>query len=158
MTISLTVGTNTYISLSDANTYFSKTFKASTWSALSDDNKSIALLEACKKMEQLQYIGIKQSDSQALEFPRNFGNPLTYGASEYDGTPQDVKNAQCELALYLYTNLNNKVNELRQNGIKSMSLGNESYSFVDNYNGYDINSPECLEYLNKWLQKGFKVC
>lgn len=151
--MTITSGTDTYCTLAEASTYFGTTFNNAVWTALSDATKEIALRMACQRMEQLNYIGVPKVEGQTLQFPRSYTNSI------YDGTPQDVKNAQCELALYLYQNQNNQVLTAQQMGLKSISLGNESYSFGEGVNGVNaILSPEANVYLNKWLKKGFTLC
>ena len=151
--MTITVGTDTYCTLEEANTYFASTFNNAEWTALSDDTKEIALRMACQRMEQLNYIGTPQVEGQKLQFPRSYTNSI------YDGTPQDVKNAQCELALYLYQNQNNQVLTAQQMGLKSISLGNESYSFGDG--AVSANYIPCQNfniYADRWVRKGFTLC
>ena len=151
--MTLTVGIDTYCTLAEADTYFASTFNNAEWVAMPDATQEIALKTACRKMEQLNYIGIKQDDNQPLQFPRSYNN------SDYDGTPEDVKNAQCELALYLYQNQSNQVLNAQQMGLKSISLGNESYSFWEGSTSANaIMSSEANAYLDKWLKKGFTLC
>ena len=142
----ITVGIDTYTTLEEANTYFESTLKYSAWSALPEDIKEICLKTACRKMETLLFTGNKELETQLLEFPRDYG------------TPQDVKSAQSELALWLYQNQNNQALSAQEMGIKSMSLGGESYSFGDKSNSGNILCVDCNDYLNKWIRKGFKVC
>lgn len=150
--MTLTVGTDTYCTLAEADAYFANTFNNATWTAIADATAEMALKTACRKMEQLNYIGVKQVEGQSLQFPRSYTN------SDYDGTPQDVKNAQCELALYLYQNQNNQVLNAQQMGLKSISLGNESYSFGEGSTSANvIMSSEANSYLDKWIKKGFTL-
>lgn len=148
--MTLTVGTDTYCTLTEANNYFANTLKSATWLAISETNREICLKMACRKMETLFFTGVKTAETQALEFPRSYDNSI------YDGTPQDIKNAQSELALWLYQNQNNQALNAQEMGIKSMSLGGESYSFEGTAG--NILCVDCNDYLNKWIRKGFKVC
>lgn len=142
--MTITVGIDTYCTLAEADEYFNSTLKASAWAALSENEKEICLKMACRKMENLDFTGKKLHKTQSLQFPRNYG------------MPEDIKNAQAELALWLYQNQNNKIAQAQAMGIKSLSLGNESYS-LGNPTG-SIQCPEAWEYLNKWTKKGYKVC
>lgn len=156
----ITVGIDTYTTVAEADAYFTTTLKNSAWTALDNAVKEICLKTACRKMETLKYIGIKAVSTQPLEFPRVYTDSL-YN-SDYifnpsaDGTPQDVKDAQSELALWLYQNQNNQALNAQEMGIKSMSLGGESYSFGGTAG--NIICTDCNDYLNKWIRKGFKVC
>lgn len=147
--MTITVGIDTYTTVAEADTYFASTLKNTAWTTLDAPTKEICLKMACRKMGTLLFIGVKTADPQALEFPRSYDN------STYDGTPQDVKNAQSELALWLYQNQNNQALNAQEMGIKSMSLGGESYSFEGTAG--NILCVDCNDYLNKWIRKGFKV-
>lgn len=155
----ITVGIDTYTTVAEADTYFASTLKDAIWTALGTPVKEICLKTACRKMETLPYTGVKTISTQLLEFPRCYTNSL-YN-SDYifnpsaDGTPQDIKNAQSELALWLYQNQNNQALNAQEIGIKSMSLGGESYSFEGTAG--NILCVDCNDYLNKWIRKGFKV-
>ena len=149
--MTITVGTDTYCTLAEASTYFASTFNNAVWAAIPDATQEIALKTACRKMEQLNYIGVKQVDDQNLQFPRSYSN------SDYDGTPDEIKHAQSEFALYLYQNQSNQIAKAQQMGLKSISLGNESYSFSDKFDPQGLPSAEAMELVNKWLRKAFKV-
>lgn len=151
--MTITAGTDTYTTLAEASTYFGTTFKSTEWALLSDATKEIALRMACQRMEQLNYIGVPTVEGQTLQFPRSYTNSI------YDGTPQDVKSAQCELALYLYQNQNNQVLTAQQMGLKSISLGNESYSFGEGVNGVNYLPCDTAQgYVNKWISKYGVIC
>jgi len=158
--MTITIGTDSYTTVAEADSYFADTFKNAEWTALDAPTKEICLKMACRKMETLHFTGNKTISTQLLEFPRHYSSKsFTVTISNvYDGTPQDVKNAQSELALWLYQNKNNQVLNLQRMSIKSMSMGNESYTFSDNYNPQGIICVEASEYLDKWIRKGFKVC
>ena len=149
--MTLTAGIDTYITLAEADAYFATTLNNSAWDALSDATKEITIKSATRKLETLIYTGVKQVDTQALEFPRYYGN------SHYDGTPTEVKNACAEIALSLYNNQNNKALEAQALGISSMSLGNESYSFDTASSASSIINQDASSYLNKWTAKGVKI-
>ena len=100
--MTLTVGTNSYISVADADTYFSDR-NNSTWSAGSNANKEKALIEATQYIDgAFSFIGT-QKLGNVLAWPRhdviiNKGNfkGVIYDA---DTIPPQVKDACCELAL-----------------------------------------------------------
>ncbi len=101
--MSLTVGTNTYISADDAETYFSETLRLEDWYNVTD--RINALVYACRLLEsRVIWFGTKTSSDQALQWPRRslldpYGN-----AVDNDTTPSSVQYVQCELALYLASN------------------------------------------------------
>ena len=73
--MAVTVGTDAYISLVDAdlymtNNYVSTSTEYTTWDALSDGDKEIYLKKATKRIDRQILRGIKAVDTQTLEFPR----------------------------------------------------------------------------------------
>lgn len=71
----LTVGTDTYVTLDEANTYVDDNYVNSdeekvAWTALCTTDKEIYLKRATKKIDIQRLAGIKAVDTQTLEFPR----------------------------------------------------------------------------------------
>ena len=146
--MTLIVGTDTYVTLAEADEYFASSLKADDWDALSDATKEILLKSAVRRMEGKPYLGTKQVESQALEFPRYFDNAI------FDGTPDDIKSAQCEIALSLYQNQDNKILQAKAMGLTSISLGNQSYSLNTQASGDIIINQDAQYHLNQWTRKG----
>lgn len=92
--MALTVGTNTYITVDDANTYFGDRLYVDEWTGATDSDKSKALLMARRNLDQQGYIGCLADSDQPLQWPRkNIPNV------DSDTVPQAIIDAQCELAL-----------------------------------------------------------
>jgi len=71
MTLSLTVGTNTYISLADAETYMEKVYDPDgLWAAATDAVKNNLLAQATIDIDSEHWRYAKTDDDQTLEFPR----------------------------------------------------------------------------------------
>lgn len=104
-----------YISVADADTYFSKRGNA-TWSALTTAQKEEALRKAADYMQAVYYnrwSGTRVNGVQALDWPRSFvvrtdyeyagmnGSTFIGGNLYYpsDEVPDAVKRGQCELAV-----------------------------------------------------------
>lgn len=121
---------NSYVDQAYADAYFAghvNATKAAAWTALSNDQKVSALIQATWVIEQLKFTvptvpwdaslqydnilhkyyysspaipgsAIKYSSLQSLQFPRNVD-------TNYSGVfiPEAVKDAQCEQAVYLVT-------------------------------------------------------
>ncbi len=94
--MTLTVGTDTYISVTDANTYFNGRLNSSVWISPYQEQ---ALRMACKALDRENWIGTLATTMQALCWPR-------LGVTDKDGrsidptvVPQAIRDAQCELAL-----------------------------------------------------------
>jgi hypothetical protein len=110
---------NTYISLNDAETYMEGRLHTTTWDGETDANKNAALVQATRILDRyVNWLGYKSDQDQALAWPRWgicydcaqyyecaaewYGNDpyLTFSVAS-DTIPQEIKDAACELALYL---------------------------------------------------------
>ena len=76
ITLDATVGganANTYISLSDANSFIEGLVlndDTTAWDNSSTDNKNRALFTAAQRIDREKFLGARVADSQALEWPR----------------------------------------------------------------------------------------
>ena len=102
MPIDATVGgtaSNSYVSLEDANTYFSTRLHAETWTSASDADKEAALITATNIIDwYYTYKGGKTTSTQALQWPRA---GVTVGNETYpsNSLPKELIMATCELAM-----------------------------------------------------------
>lgn len=101
--MALSVGADSYLSLTDANTYWSDR-NNSTWSAASDAEKEKALREATQFIDgAYEFIGETTSTSQVLAWPRVDAEVLrgNFKGVYYDSStiPPQIENACAELAL-----------------------------------------------------------
>jgi hypothetical protein len=162
MTATLVVGTNTYISLADANTYFADRLNTDVWTAATDDQKNKALLMACKVIDDQRYQGQPFLYTQSLAFPR-------YGLTNRQrqplptlATPDDVKYAQCEQALFTLEMVNNynATSERRQlirEGVSELKIGDYSEKYRED-KGAAVSyalCPQAKERLLPYLQVSF---
>lgn len=141
--MSLQVGVNSYLDVAAANAYFSDRLGAEAWDALTDAQKSQALVTATRRLERLPYVGAKKDQAQALQFPRCYpptGLPLVPSDSSFDDllyagwycesdVPQAIKDAVCEEALALVSIGKSQRLELQAQGVRSLSLGRLSESY-----------------------------
>ena len=152
MAVTITVGTNSYISVADATTYFNDRLYIAEWTAASADDKARALIMATKRIDNLILRGIKSVNTQTLQFPRaifsdylfyfydekqiNFLNPYGYYVVE-TAVSQIVKDACCEEALGIlkdYQSAEQRKN-LQEQGVKAVSIGNVSETYGSGRNG-----------------------
>lgn len=114
------VDANSYLSLSEANSYFLTNKFNATWSLLSDNEKESWIIEATKAIELFRFIGYRTQKGQALSFPRTVQTQASpYGSNNvddvmgyrltdpdfvYDSTSIHVrvKSAQAVLIMLLY--------------------------------------------------------
>lgn len=118
--MALVVGTNAYLAVADATAYFADRLHSAAWTSASEADKAAALVTASRAVDGLPLQGRVVLTSQAMAFPRlmwtsnNDALSGTYGVASafYDegqvypcwvdiGTPQAVKDATCEEALFL---------------------------------------------------------
>ena len=85
ITLDATVGganANTYITLSDANTFIEGLVlndDTVAWDNSSTDNKNRALFTAAQRIDREKFLGARVADTQALEWPRSgVRKPDTY--------------------------------------------------------------------------------
>ena len=132
-----------YVSLAEANEYFSNRLHADAWAEASDADKEKALTMATKAIDRQPMSGRKTVSSQPLAFPR-------YPDTE---VPQAIKEACCEEALALLERGNSQRRKLQQEGVQSFALGNMSETYVASA-GRGLLSQEAKELLRPWLLGG----
>ena len=88
---------NSYVTLTEANSYFETVPDSSTWTNKTDDQKNRALISATRWIDSFVFYGDRCDESQALKFPRN--NYQVDGVELACSTiPLNIKYAQYELA------------------------------------------------------------
>lgn len=137
-TITLTVNTNTYISLEDANDFFNTRLNSDIWDFASDTDKAKALITATQKIDTLAFRGTKYLLSQTLQFPRAYhsyalsnrwGN-MPYSSIVTESTvPEDIKRAVCLEAQSLLEGASSRT-IAQQQGVKSIKAGNFTEVYV----------------------------
>ena len=104
LTIDATAGgtsANSFITLAEAETYMEGRGNKALWTAASDGDKNITLVEATREISVKCFLGVRADDTQALSWPRDWViNPDDPNNDYYDNTeiPVRVKDAQAELA------------------------------------------------------------
>jgi hypothetical protein len=140
--MALTVGTDSYISLTDADTYLASIYlstdtKFTVWTALSDTNCDALMRRACQIIDRQPLVGVKVLSTQTLQFPRqiysDWVTPYEYTLRYHDlytqtSVPTNVKYAQCEIAISLASNDNARM-DLQAQGVKSYTIGKLSETF-----------------------------
>jgi len=98
-TETLIVGTDSYISLTDAKKYWAKILGAEVISTTTDAKLEAGLREACIRIERHTFAGIVLTIGQALQFPRDGVYSPTGGLYPSNSLPDVLLAAQCEEAL-----------------------------------------------------------
>lgn len=143
MAVTVTVGTNSYVSVADCTLYLANQLYTAAYTAASADEKAQAVIMATRKIDRLLLKGRKYVDTQALAFPRaytadpraeyayNNNVPLTWNYGWYceSAAPQAIIDATCEEALAILANGNSDRLTLQRQGVTSFSLGNLSETY-----------------------------
>lgn len=154
----LEVGTNSYISVEDADAYFLEAFirepDAALWPGLSEEDKGKVLIAATRRIERLTFVGRRKEALQSLQFPRCYatsreprdpadalaedgllahyrGDPVRWECEE--AVPKAVLDAVCEEALALLKSAGDAQGDLRsklqRQGVSSVKIGSTSESY-----------------------------
>lgn len=158
----MTVGTNTYVTLEEADTYIGvrgTKDECDRWVSLESSEKQAFLLDACDEIEALPLIGQKLNVDQLLAFPR-----LQRYRLREETIPQKVKNAQIELALWLsdtdkQADFQQRTN-LQAQGVDSFSIGDLSEHYVTGAGDKPapLLCPKCRMLLKAYTEGGFVAC
>lgn len=185
-TVVTTVGgatSNSYVSASDADTYFGDRLGAADWTNASDGDKAKALLQACVHVDMQDFLGRKRYDVasgntnyQKLKWPRFFtagaelaedyqragGGYFPDGNWSHDDDgdpiiPTEVKNAQMEQALSLLQSPTGETNRvrLRAQGVERFSLGGYSETLTTRNPG--ILCYEAKRLLSLFIRRGAQL-
>lgn len=87
----MSILTTPYITRTEAQTYFDGRLGTECWDDASDTDKDKAILQATRAIDRLNFSGLKASDSQELQFPREDDTVI----------PPDIQCANAEEALAL---------------------------------------------------------
>ena len=88
---------NSYVTLTEANSYFETVPDSTTWDNKTVDHKNRSLIAATRWIDSFVYYGDRCDDGQALKFPRN--NYQVDGVElACSKIPNNIKYAQYELA------------------------------------------------------------
>lgn len=140
-----------YVTVQEADTYFSNRLFSDSWTNASPEDKQKALIMATKAIDRKPLRGRKTDPQQELAFPRN-------GATEI---PQEVKDACCEEALAILSSVGNQHSLYGPKpGLKSIQIGKvreEYFSPIEggtNSFNTQLRSPEAWELLKFWIGGG----
>lgn len=175
MAVTVTVGTNSYISVADADSYFADRLFTDSWDATTDDQKGQALIMATKAIDRQFLKGRKAGtdDEQPLAFPRCYPvDPRDVSIVNYIGNkdriydanlwcetevPQAVIDACCEQALFLLslTEYDRSRNRRHVLGVVGGSVGDANeYSAANIVRAKQqktVICPEARELLQQYL-------
>ena len=148
MAITLEVGVNTYNTLEEANNILELVFDNAEWTALTDEQKKVCLVNATNKINLLAVKGSKLDAEQVLIFPRDWETAVS----------NSVKMAQCYEALEI-CRFNYKRDREQQSGIVSRSMDNVSVTYAKQSNRQKgLYSKEAFDLLRGYLILTYTRC
>lgn len=118
-----------YVTDAEAAGYFADrlTPGGAKWQAFSLELRRKALMQATRDLDRLRFKGRRATSTQALEFPR------TGQREAHPQIPQAVRDATCEQAYFLLSNLDQggrtRAQQLRAQGTRAFTVGDHSQEF-----------------------------
>lgn len=144
---------NSYVDITFADSYFSERGETA-WANFSDEEKEKYLIRATDYIDNIfQWYGQRQSESQALRFPRK--NLYDYEGLEIEGVPNLLKQAVCDAALILSDGTELFESKNANGNIVSETIGSLSFSYNKN-NDENITGESLYECLNTKLRGLFR--
>ena len=154
----LTVNTNSYVTETEADTYFETRIDSANWTAASTELRESALVTATLLVDDHAWIGAAVSSSQALAWPRNNAiyNDTRMGATITIGktvVPLQVKEAVYEQALHLVDN--EDVLQGQGQTFESISIGSISLSDSNSSANIPVKPGLVLKKIRPLLNKAY---
>lgn len=144
-TLDATVGgasSNSYAVVADADTYFDERLRSTAWSGEDADDKERALIMATRRIDEEDFEGSKDSESQALKWPRvlAFVDGVELGT---DAIPDIIERATYELALVLLQKDDDSEDYLQNSGLEAFkNVGVGPISVTPRYDHEGGNLPD----------------
>lgn len=132
--MALVKGTNSYVTVAEADAYFETRIDVAAWSEANELEKSKALVTATQLLDEVQWSGVASSDTQPLAFPRtgSYMDPKLGFIVEYKSeTPSRILIAVYETAYHL---LNNDGLLDDSGSVRDISLGSIGLSLIRSAN------------------------
>ena len=146
-----------YVANADADSYFALTMRNAQWTALTEDEKTLALQEATRWLETLCYKGELCSSTQGLKWPRKNASSDCCSETVCTTLPSQMVEATCELALALHQNptslLGGGPSASTTGSVKRQKLGDLEQEFFEPSSGdsrYGPSDPLVLQ-VYPWL-------
>lgn len=149
----LNIGIDSYITTEEASEYISSKLYAEEWGQADTNTRENALKEACRQINRLKFKGQKADPAQVLAFPRTmpiFNRLGRVGFVTYETVPEEVKAAQCEIALALLKYGNTSRIKLQEQNVISVKIGDTTETYGSKKAGKLI-SEEAYELLKEYI-------
>ena len=117
--MAITVGTDTYVTVAEADAYFAARYGFDSWTSLDTPTKEKSLASATQILDlSCAWYGSKVVSDQLLAFPR---------LPDADPVPQAVKDAQCELAFNI--NSTGSTSTVGDDPLEGLKAGSVAFDF-----------------------------
>ena len=124
----ITVGTNSYVSVADADEYMASRLYADAWGSADATDKAKAIMMATRAIDRLLLAGRPADTEQELAFPRD----------GQDDVPQAVVDATCEEALAILDRGNSERRRMQADGLTSFQIGTLSEVYATGQSGRSL--------------------
>lgn len=101
--MTITTGTDTYLDVDEAATYFQNRLHSQAWAAATDPDRENALRTATTLLDALDYHGARATSSQSLAWPRRGMRDRDGCLLPFDAIPAAIPAACAEWAIHLLT-------------------------------------------------------
>lgn len=139
-TIDTTIGgsdANSYLSRADANSLADERLQTTNWDDATDPDKDRALIQATRRIDQEKFEGKKDTDGQALKWPRQDAFDDDKREIDSDIIPAIVEEATFEMALHLLNENADANDALGETGLEQFSRAKVGPMDVDIRAGFD---------------------
>jgi len=142
MALTIDVGTNSYVTITEADEIIEGVYDNAEWQSLTTEQKTVALINAATKLDNMYLKGAKLSEKQEMQFPRDWETSVS----------EKVKMAQCyealEICRYNYKRAREQSAGVVSRGMESVSvtysgkelkkyggklLSEDAYNFIRSY-------------------------
>ena len=150
MAVTIEVNINSYVSIIEADLIIEGIFDNKEWESLTNEQKTVALINAATKIDNMYLKGKKLSDNQEMQFPRDWETDVS----------EKIKMAQCYEALEICRYNYSRYRE-QSAGVVSRSM--ESVSVT--YNGKEpkkyggkLLSEDAFNFIRSYLLLTYSRC
>lgn len=125
--MAITVGTDTYVTVAEADTYLAQALHAgTTWSGAGTPTKEQALVTATRMLERQTWVGTRAPlppGPWLLDWPRSGVTDPDGNTVASDSVPTFIEDAECELALALLVDSSVQTSESSGSNIAALGAG-----------------------------------
>lgn len=127
--MALVKGSNSYVTVLEADEYFSTRLDSTLWDEIDTTRKAQALVTATSILDSQSWTGTASTDSQLLAFPRScvYFDPMLGITVVPTNVPVRIIKATCEQAFHL---LNNSGLLDDSGGVTNLNVGSISLSSI----------------------------